>query len=136
MKRSNEKRHRPGELVAKLRQSDEAVAEGTPIAEVARSLGVSEVTLHRRRVEYGSFGRVDAPGRLDCPKRWRVSRHRHVGECLGVQPCCGARAWRLSSARARRSGLRGATTRSASSRALSWSTSRRAAGASSASSAP
>ncbi|MFO0962137.1 MAG: hypothetical protein U0625_04455 [Phycisphaerales bacterium] len=39
MKRSNRKRHRPEEVVAKLRQADEALAKGTPIAEVARSLG-------------------------------------------------------------------------------------------------
>jgi hypothetical protein len=39
MKRSNTKRHRPEEVVAKLRQTDEALAKGTPIAEVARSLG-------------------------------------------------------------------------------------------------
>jgi putative transposase len=47
--RSNGKRHRPEEMVARLRQADEALAKGTPIAEVARSLGVSEVTLHRWR---------------------------------------------------------------------------------------
>ena len=35
MKRSNRKRHRPWEVVAKLRQADEALAKGTPIAEVA-----------------------------------------------------------------------------------------------------
>ena len=48
MKRpTNRKRHRPEEVVAKLRQADEALAKGTPIAEVARSLGVSGVTLQR-----------------------------------------------------------------------------------------
>jgi transposase-like protein len=54
MKRSNRKRHRSEEVVAKLRQADEALAKGTPIADVARSLGVSEVTLHRWRAEYGA----------------------------------------------------------------------------------
>ena len=49
MKRSNRKRHRPEEVVVKLRQADEALAEGTPIAEVARSPGVPKVTLHRWR---------------------------------------------------------------------------------------
>jgi putative transposase len=58
MKRStNRKRHRPEEVVAKLRQADEALAKGTPIAEVARSLGVSEVALHRWRAEYGAVDR-------------------------------------------------------------------------------
>ena len=63
MKRSNRKRHRPEEVVAKLRQADEALAKGTPLAEVARSLGVSEVTLHRWRAEYGVVDR-DAVKRL------------------------------------------------------------------------
>ena len=64
MKRpTNRKRHRPEEVVAKLRQADEALAKGVAIAEVARSLGVSEVTLHRWRAEYGAADR-DAVRRL------------------------------------------------------------------------
>ena len=63
MKRSNRKRHRPEEVVAKLRQADEALAKGTPLAEVARSLGVSEVTPHRWRAEYGAVDR-DAVRRM------------------------------------------------------------------------
>jgi hypothetical protein len=39
VKRSNKKRHRPKQVVAKLRQADEALAKGTPIAEVARPFG-------------------------------------------------------------------------------------------------
>jgi putative transposase len=41
-------------VVAKLRQADEALAQGKLIAEVARSLGVSE---HRWRAEYGAMDR-------------------------------------------------------------------------------
>jgi hypothetical protein len=48
---TNRKRHRPGEVVAKLRQADEAFANGVAITEVARSLGRSEVTLHRCRAK-------------------------------------------------------------------------------------
>jgi hypothetical protein len=36
------KRHRPEEIVAKLRQVDVAVAQGTPLAEAIRGIGVSE----------------------------------------------------------------------------------------------
>ena len=57
------KRRRPEEVVASLRQADEALAAGKPIAEVARSLGVSPATLHRWRKEYGSADR-DAVRRL------------------------------------------------------------------------
>ena len=35
------KRRQPAEVVASLRQAGEALAAGKPIAEVARSLGVS-----------------------------------------------------------------------------------------------
>jgi hypothetical protein len=35
MKRSNGKRHRPEQVVAKLRQADEALANGTSIGEAA-----------------------------------------------------------------------------------------------------
>ena len=63
MKRSSRKRHRPEEVVAKLRQADEALAKGMSLAEVARTLGVSEVTLHRWRAEYGAVDR-DAVKRL------------------------------------------------------------------------
>ena len=63
MKLSNRKRHRPEEVVAKFRQADEALAKGTPLAEVARSLGVFEVTLHWWRAEYGAVD-PDAVKRL------------------------------------------------------------------------
>jgi hypothetical protein len=38
MKRSNRKRHRPEEVVNKLRQADKTLAKGTPIAEVVYRL--------------------------------------------------------------------------------------------------
>lgn len=49
--------------MAKLRQADEALAAGKPIAEVARSLGVSALTQRRWRTEYGAVDR-DAVRRL------------------------------------------------------------------------
>ena len=80
MKRStNRKRHRPEEVVAKLRQADEALAKGTPIAEVARSLGVSEVTLHRWRAEYGAVDR-DAVRRMKELEKENARLQRLVAE--------------------------------------------------------
>jgi transposase-like protein len=49
--RSNRKRYRPEEVVTKRRQADEALTTGTPIAEVAQWLGMSEVTLRRWQAE-------------------------------------------------------------------------------------
>ena len=37
------KRHKPEEIVAKLRQVDVLMAQGTPVADAVRSIGVTEV---------------------------------------------------------------------------------------------
>ena len=64
MKRAmTRKRHRPEEIVAKLREVDEALSQGKTLKDVAKSLGVSLMTLHRWRTEYGSTDR-DAVKRL------------------------------------------------------------------------
>src|SRR3954466_6851827 len=47
------KRHKPEEIVAKLRQVDVLVAQGTPVVEAIRTIGVTEVTYYRWRQEYG-----------------------------------------------------------------------------------
>jgi transposase-like protein len=79
MKGSNRKRHRPEEVVAKPRQADEALAKGVSIAEVARSLGVSAVTLHRWRTEYGAVDR-DAVRRLKELEKENARLKRLVAE--------------------------------------------------------
>jgi putative transposase len=49
------KRHKPEEIVAKLRQVDVLTAQGTLVAEAVRSIGVTEVTYYRWRQEYGGL---------------------------------------------------------------------------------
>jgi putative transposase len=49
------KRHKPEEIVAKLRQVDVLTAQGTPIVDAIRSIGVTEVTYYRWRNEYGGL---------------------------------------------------------------------------------
>ena len=49
------KRHKPEEIVAKLRQVDVLVAQGRSVADAVRSIGVTEVTCYRRRQEYGGL---------------------------------------------------------------------------------
>ena len=51
------KRHKPEEVVAKLRQVDVLAAQGTPIADAIRQIGVTEVTYYRWRQEYGGLKR-------------------------------------------------------------------------------
>ena len=57
------KRHTPEEIVAKLRQVDVVTAQGTTLAEAIRSIGVSEVTYHRWRNEFGGL-KLDQVKRL------------------------------------------------------------------------
>src|SRR6478752_9541203 len=49
------KKHKPEEVVAKLRQVDVLISQGAPIAEAMRSIGVTEVTYYRWRNEYGGL---------------------------------------------------------------------------------
>jgi transposase-like protein len=49
------KRHTAEEIVAKLRQVDVLMAQGRPVAEAVRSIGVTEVTYYRWRNEYGGL---------------------------------------------------------------------------------
>ena len=49
------KRHKPEEIVSKLRQADVLISQGQDIADVIRQIGVSEVTYYRWRQEYGGL---------------------------------------------------------------------------------
>ena len=49
------KRHKPEEIVAKLRQVDVLVSQGQGIVDAIRQIGVSEVTYYRWRQEFGGL---------------------------------------------------------------------------------
>ena len=49
------KRHKPEEIVAKLRQVDVLVSQGQGVADAVRSIGVTEVTYYRWRQEFGGL---------------------------------------------------------------------------------
>ena len=49
------KRHKPEEIVAKLRQVDVLVSQGKSVAEAVRAIGVTEVTYYRWRQEFGGL---------------------------------------------------------------------------------
>ena len=49
------KRHKPEEIVAKLRQVDVLVSQGQSVADAIRSIGVTEVSYYRRRREFGGL---------------------------------------------------------------------------------
>ena len=49
------KRHRPEEIVAKLRQVDVLTSQGKPVGDAVRAIGVTEVTYYRWRQEFGGL---------------------------------------------------------------------------------
>ena len=54
------KKHRPEEIVALVREAETTIGQGTPVAEVARQLGISEMTLTRWRHRYGGLSTPEA----------------------------------------------------------------------------
>jgi putative transposase len=49
------KRHKPEEIVAKLRQVEVLTSQGQSLADAIRSIGVTEVTYYRWRQEFGGL---------------------------------------------------------------------------------
>ena len=58
------KRSTPEQIIAKLRQVEVLTAQGKPVAEAVRAIGVTEPTYYRWRSEYGGL-------KLDQTKRLR-----------------------------------------------------------------
>ncbi len=54
------RRHTPEQITRKLREADRLLAEGKPIAEVAKHLEISEQSFHRWRNQYGGMKANDA----------------------------------------------------------------------------
>ncbi len=79
-----QKKHKPEEIVAKLRQVDVLVSQGQSVAEAVRSIGVTQFTYSRWRREFGGlkFNQVKRLKELDKDRaieallvraQWRVS---------------------------------------------------------------
>ena len=49
------KRHKPEEIVTKLRQVDVLVSQGESVTDAIRQIGVTEVTYYRWRQEFGGL---------------------------------------------------------------------------------
>ena len=53
-------RHRPEQIIAKLREADGMLAAGRTIGEVCQALGISEATFQRWRQQYGGMKAEEA----------------------------------------------------------------------------
>ena len=49
------KRHKPEEIVAKLRQVDVLTSQGATVADAIRQIGVTQLTYYRWRKEFGGL---------------------------------------------------------------------------------
>ena len=50
-----QKKHKPEEIVGKLRQVDVLVSQGQSVAEAVRSIGLTQFTYYPRRKEFGGL---------------------------------------------------------------------------------
>ena len=73
------KRHKPEEIVAKLRQVDVLVSQGQAVADAVRAIGVTEVTYYRWRQEYGGL-KADQVKRLKALEAENGRLRRAVAE--------------------------------------------------------
>jgi putative transposase len=51
----SQKRHRPEEIIAKLREAEVLLGQGQKVPEVVKMIGIGEVTYYRWRKEYGGM---------------------------------------------------------------------------------
>ena len=59
----NGKRHKPEQIISKLREAEVELSKGATVAEACKKIGVTEQTYYRWRTEYGGL-RLDQAKRL------------------------------------------------------------------------
>ena len=84
------KRHKPEEIVAKLRQVDVLIAQGKAVADAIRSIGVTEVTYYRWKNEYGGL-KTDQVRRLKELEQENARLRRAVSD--RTHPAAAALWW-------------------------------------------
>jgi hypothetical protein len=79
------KKHKPEEIVAKLRQVDVLLSQGTPIADAVRSSGVTEVTYYRWLTLSKGTSSVSSVAAC-CPMHARAERSPRVNRARSRAP--------------------------------------------------
>ena len=74
-----QKRYRPEEIIAKLREAEVLLGQGKKVPEVVKAIGVSEVSYYRWRKEYGGLN-VSQAKRLKDLERENAHLRRAVSD--------------------------------------------------------
>jgi putative transposase len=74
-----QKRYRPEEIIAKLREAEVLLGQGRKVPEVVKAIGISEVSYYRWRKEYGGLS-VSQAGRLKELERENAHLRRAVSD--------------------------------------------------------
>jgi putative transposase len=72
-------RHKPEEIVSKLRQVDVLTSQGSTVADAIRQIGVTEVTYYRWRKEYGEL-KMDQVRRLKELEKENMQLRRAISD--------------------------------------------------------
>ena len=116
------KRHKPEQIIGKLRDADAMLAAGKTIGQVCQSLEISEQTFHRWRAQYGGMKAEEAKRlkhleeenkrlkKLWPRRNWtrRSSRRPSRETSEPCPPAGGGRACPATVGRVRASGVQGA----------------------------
>ena len=89
-----QKKHKPEEIVAKLRQVDVLLSQGRPVAEAIRTIGVTAFTYYRWRKEFGGLKSDQVKRLKDLEKeneRLRKAVARFVENARIVSPAAKTR---------------------------------------------
>jgi transposase-like protein len=73
------KKHTAEQIISKLREAEVALAKGQTVAQVSRTLGITEQTYYRWRQEYGGL-KVDQAKRLKELERENTRLKRAVAD--------------------------------------------------------
>jgi putative transposase len=74
------KRHKPEQIIAKLREAEVELGKGKSVVQASRKIGITEQTYNRRRKEYGGL-KLDQAKRLKELEKenGRLSAHSPAG---------------------------------------------------------
>ena len=62
------RRHRPEEIISKLREAEIVLSQGGTVSDACRRIGVTEQSYYRWRKEYGGMGKSQARKMKDLEK--------------------------------------------------------------------